>query len=41
VILESATPSRLLTAFPPETPVLRCGLADAVKEIRGFLGAPG
>ena len=38
VILESATPSRLLAAFPPETPVLRCGLAEAVREIRGFLG---
>jgi ATP-dependent DNA helicase DinG len=42
VILESATPSRLLTAFPPETPVLRCGLAEAKlrPEIRGFLGPP-
>ncbi len=40
VILESATPSRLLTAFPPETPILRCGLSEAVREIRGFL-APG
>ena len=37
VILESATPSRLLTAFPPETPVTRCGLAEAIGEIRGFL----
>ncbi len=37
VILESATPSRLLTAFPPEVPVMRCGLAEAVKEIRAFL----
>ena len=25
VILESATPSRLLTAFPPEAPIKRCG----------------
>lgn len=41
VILESATPSRLLSAFPPETPVLRCGLAEAVREIRGFLNEPG
>jgi ATP-dependent DNA helicase DinG len=39
VILESATPSRLLAAFPPETPVMRCGLAEAVHEIRGFLPA--
>jgi ATP-dependent DNA helicase DinG len=40
VILQSATPSRLLHAFPPEAPVTRCGLAQAVREIRGFL-APG
>jgi ATP-dependent DNA helicase DinG len=37
VILEPATPSRLLTAFPPEAPIRRCGLADAVAEIRVFL----
>jgi ATP-dependent DNA helicase DinG len=37
VILEPATPSRLLTAFPPDAPVLRCGLAEAIAEIRGFL----
>ncbi len=37
VILQSATPSRLLTAFPPEAPVSRCGLAEAVREIRAFL----
>jgi ATP-dependent DNA helicase DinG len=41
VILESATPSRLLSAFPPDTPVLRCGLAEALREIRGFLASPG
>jgi Rad3-related DNA helicases len=41
VILESATPTRLLSAFPAETPVLRCGLAEALREIRGFLDAPG
>ena len=38
VILESAMPSRLLSALPPEAPVSRCGLAEAVAEIRGFLG---
>jgi len=38
VILEGATPSRLLRALPPEAPVSRCGLAEAVHEIRGFLG---
>jgi ATP-dependent DNA helicase DinG len=37
VILESANPSRLLTAFPPETPVKRCGLAEAIAEVRAFL----
>ncbi len=41
VILESATPSRLLQAFPPETPISRCGLAEAVREIRGFLAPEG
>lgn len=37
VILEGATPSRLLAALPPDAPVLRCGLAEAVSEIRTFL----
>lgn len=37
VILESATPSRLMGAFPRESPLRRCGLADAVGEIRAFL----
>jgi ATP-dependent DNA helicase DinG len=37
VILEPATPSRLLSALPPEAPVKRCGLADAVQEVRSFL----
>ncbi|MDE2013237.1 MAG: ATP-dependent DNA helicase [Alphaproteobacteria bacterium] len=37
VILEAATPSRLQSAFPPEVPVSRCGLAEAVKNIRVFL----
>lgn len=41
VILEPATPTRLLSAFPAETPVKRCGLADAIAEIRGFLGGGG
>ena len=39
VILESATPSRLLTALPADAPVRRCGLAEAIQEIRGFLGS--
>jgi ATP-dependent DNA helicase DinG len=37
VILESATPSRLLTAFPPDAPMKRCGLGEAIAEIRSFL----
>jgi ATP-dependent DNA helicase DinG len=37
VILEPATPSRLLSALPAETPVKRCGLAEAVAEVRSFL----
>lgn len=39
VILEGATPSRLLTAFPEKAPVKRCGLAEAIGDIRQFLGA--
>lgn len=39
-ILEPATPSRLLSALPPEAPVKRCGLAEATVDIREFLG-PG
>ena len=38
VILEGATPSRLLPAFPPDAPVKRCGLAEAIGDIRLFLG---
>ena len=38
VILEGATPSRLLAAFPPDAPVKRCGLAEAIGDIRQFLG---
>ena len=37
MILEGATPSRLLTAFPEEAPVKRCGLAEAIGDIREFL----
>ncbi|HEX2590757.1 MAG TPA: helicase C-terminal domain-containing protein, partial [Rhizomicrobium sp.] len=39
VILEPATPSRLLSAFPPDAPVVRCGLAEAIAETRKFLAA--
>jgi ATP-dependent DNA helicase DinG len=37
VILDAACPSRLLAALPPETPVIRCGLAEAIAETRRFL----
>ena len=37
VVLEGATPTRLLSAFPPEAPVKRCGLAEAIADIRAFL----
>jgi ATP-dependent DNA helicase DinG len=37
VILEPATPSRLLSAFPAAAPIQRCGLAEAIGEIRFFL----
>src|SRR6185295_13829518 len=37
VILEPATPTRLLSAFPPEAPIKRCGLAEAIADIREFL----
>jgi ATP-dependent DNA helicase DinG len=37
VILDAACPSRLLAALPPEAPVLRCGLSEAVAETRSFL----
>jgi ATP-dependent DNA helicase DinG len=40
VILEGATPSRLLTAFPGAAPVKRCGLAEAIGDIRAFVGGP-
>ncbi|HTQ15300.1 MAG TPA: helicase C-terminal domain-containing protein [Rhizomicrobium sp.] len=36
-ILEGATPSRLLTAFPQDAPVERCGLAEAIAGVRAFL----
>ncbi len=38
VILEGATPTRLLSAFPPDAPVKRCGLAETIGDIRAFLG---
>jgi len=37
VIIEGATPLRLLTAFPPDAPVKRCGLSEAIGDIAAFL----
>jgi ATP-dependent DNA helicase DinG len=37
VILDAACPSRLLTGLPPEAPVIRCTLKDAIAETRRFL----
>ncbi|HVV65017.1 MAG TPA: ATP-dependent DNA helicase [Rhizomicrobium sp.] len=37
VILEAATPSRLLSAFPQDAPVKRCGLSEAISDIAAFL----
>ncbi len=39
IMLDGAFPSRFLTAFPEEVPVLRCGLAEAIAETRAFLRA--
>ncbi len=39
VILEPATPSRLLSAFPTDAQIRRCGLKDAVQEIAGYLAS--
>ena len=38
VILEDATPSRLLDGLPPETPIKRAGLSEVIGDIRNFLG---
>ena len=38
-ILDAATPSRLLGAFPEGAPVRRVGLAEAAAETRAFLAA--
>jgi ATP-dependent DNA helicase DinG len=36
-LLDPMMPSRLLGAFPESTPVKRCGLSEAITEIRTFL----
>lgn len=37
IMLDAATPSRLLTAFPPGVVVKRLGLAEVIAETRAFL----
>jgi ATP-dependent DNA helicase DinG len=38
VLLDPMMPSRLKGAFPPDVPYDRLGLAEAVREVRAFLG---
>jgi ATP-dependent DNA helicase DinG len=40
VLLSSATPSRLLTAFPPGVTIRRVGLAEAIERVRARLSNP-
>ncbi len=37
VLLDRMVPTRLLTAFPKDVPIKRCGLAAAIEESRQFL----
>jgi ATP-dependent DNA helicase DinG len=37
VLLSAATPTRLLSAFPPGTPIRRVGLAEAAERVRARL----
>lgn len=39
VVLDARLPSRLLSAFPPETEVSRLGLAEAILGVRAFFAA--
>jgi len=39
VLLDSALPSRLHGAFPPQVAVERVGLAEAIAEVGQFIGA--
>jgi ATP-dependent DNA helicase DinG len=38
VLLDRRTPTRLLSAFPPEIAIDRVGLAEAVRQVAAFLG---
>ena len=37
-MLDAAAPTRLFASLPPGTEVQRLGLADAVEQVRDFLG---
>ena len=37
VLLDSGMPSRLLDAFPKDSTITRCGLADAIEDVKNFL----
>jgi len=37
VLLDRQAPARLLSAFPPAAPLIRCGLADTATAIKTFL----
>ena len=39
VLLDSGMPSRLLDAFPKDATITRCGLADAIKDIKNFFNS--
>ena len=36
IILDNRLPTKLTTAFPKTTPIIRCGLAEAIKETQKF-----
>ncbi len=39
VMLDSGLPSRLQNAFPPETEIIKCGLAQTIESVTDFLKA--
>jgi ATP-dependent DNA helicase DinG len=39
ILLDSGMPSRLLDAFPKDATINRCGLADAIKNVKNFLNS--
>ena len=37
ILLDPGMPSRLLDAFPKDATITRCGLADAIEDVKNFL----